>query len=770
MAQQDHNEGCMQHQPPATSGESQALLQCSGASAWLTHARLVFLFVLLHSSYLQQAKGAPGKHRKELTAGQQWPPICCWELMNVCSLLVFVMLIIQSLHTWRQTQVTGAHVALVQVTSRYLQPKPQGMGAASSQLASSGPLTGRPSLAAYDSAGWVELQHPNHASTPLMVPHGSAGPSVYSTVKGKARSGMPLPTPAPTAQKHQQQFITPAPAATPRMGLSRQQALQTPRGLSMSAAPSRCAGPGDRPGVFSADLTGAVTQPRLAGEGDMRAKLSAWREMKQQQGSRTAATADVFKEPAPKPTLFRGTAATRLNKEPSSGKKAVSSVGTAKPGAAERSSRVAAAAASRGAAATVTSPTASSTTGSSVAPTAGSVASPSAFSATMATLQGSGGKPRPGRPSSSKAGSGKPSPVPLLRLGQAGLGLGSPAASSQHQQQHDPSESCSPLPAVGSSTKIPRLNLSSLTSTPQPQQTYRHRQQLSSRGQQHGPMSSRGPSSSGGEPALPDATPRTARDALPSRVPRTPRTATPAGRSQQQSRRSSTSDGNDRALGQLDTLKSAAEQASRRLSPQSSAAKPAVPKLKLGALLGETSPGPAAATAAAAHHARPAAAGGHSCLSARGPAATIRGAAAAAHGTPTAPIRTSSDGGCTGGTPVQQHGRTPRGPAPAPTAACRLPTPRSLTSSMAAAAAGPAGAAPAAKKAEADKAEDVRQELRLLRMQQLQLRHLNARMEAALQAKREKVRAAVVLDVMLSRVQAEMPRPAAKQPLPEPVS
>jgi hypothetical protein len=33
----------------------------------------------------------------------------------------------------------------------------------------------------------------------------------------------------------------------------------------------------------------------------------------------------------------------------------------------------------------------------------------------------------------------------------------------------------------------------------------------------------------------------------------------------------------------------------------------------------------------------------------------------------------------------------------------------------------------------------VRQQLRLLRMQHLQLRHLNARMESALQAKKEKV-------------------------------
>jgi hypothetical protein len=58
------------------------------------------------------------------------------------------------------------------------------------------------------------------------------------------------------------------------------------------------------------------------------------------------------------------------------------------------------------------------------------------------------------------------------------------------------------------------------------------------------------------------------------------------------------------------------------------------------------------------------------------------------------------------------------------------------------AAAGPAAAAAAAvpaKRAEADKADEVRQRLKLMRMQQLQLRHLNARMEAALHAKKEKV-------------------------------
>jgi hypothetical protein len=46
----------------------------------------------------------------------------------------------------------------------------------------------------------------------------------------------------------------------------------------------------------------------------------------------------------------------------------------------------------------------------------------------------------------------------------------------------------------------------------------------------------------------------------------------------------------------------------------------------------------------------------------------------------------------------------------------------------------------AAKPAAQEGAEGVRQQLRLLRMQHLQLRHLNARMETALQAKKEKVR------------------------------
>lgn len=603
------------------------------------------------------------------------------------------------------------------------------------------------------------MQHPNHASTPLMVPSGSAGPGICSTMRGKARSGLTLPTPA-AGQRHsvqrpiEQQFVTPAPAANPRVSHSagsrgalgpathsKQQVLQTPRGLTMSAAISRAPATAARPGAHSADLTGTVTAQARAADADMKAKLSAWREQKQQQATRTAAKAGVFKEPAPK-SMFRATAATRINKDPATTKKAAASSAASRPPAVERSSiasgAVAAAApgaASRSAAASsVTSPAASTADSAAGQATAGSTASPSAFAATMATLQHSGGKPRPGKSSSSKMGSSRPSPVPLLPLAQVGNYSSSPAPTGLQQQVQSQVAACSPMP--GSSTKIPKLNLSSLQQQQQ-QPPLGQQPQVSSRGQQQAPLSSRWPSNSGGaEAALPDATPRTARDALPSRVPRTPRTATPATGRQQAPRCAATPEGNDRVARQVDTLKSAAEL--QHSSPfGAGSGKAAVPKLKLSALT--TSPGPDAS--GTLQHSR-APAGGHSCLSARGPSATARGSAAAAllpHGTPSARNRLSSDGGGAG-TPAsaQQRGRTPRGPAPA---AAGRPTPRSLSSSMSAAA-GPAPAAAAAttKRAEADKADEVRQELRLRRMKQLQLKHLNERMEEALHVKREKVR------------------------------
>lgn len=580
----------------------------------------------------------------------------------------------------------------------------------------------------------------------------------------RARGGVPLPTPAAgtrqTLQRQapEQQFMTPAPAAAPMMGPStasrslqassaasiaphyRQQVMQTPRGLSMSAAiSSRSAAAGDRPGVFSADLTGTFSAQQQAGTGDMRAKLSAWREMKQQQ--RTAVKPGAFKEPAPKSTLFRATAATRVNKEPSTGsRKPITGSSTGAraaagdKGSSSSSSAPAAFAAVAAAAGTVTSPAASSAAESTGAATAASSASPSAFSATMATLQHSGGKAKPRKSSSSsKAGSSRPSPVPLLPLAQAGLGnlsgLSSPALLGQQQLQHTQPQAS---PMVGSSTKIPKLNLSSLSGTPQLQ-----RQPSSRGGQAAAPLSSRWPSSSGGEAVLPDATPRSVRDAPPSRVPRTPRTVTPAASRQQYAHRSSTPDGNDRGARQQDTSKSAAEQQQHGSSTPASS-KPAVPKLKLGAMLaGVQHP---EADAAGQLNTRPAAAAaGHSCLSARGPAAAARGSAGMPplpHGTPTARNRVSSDGGAPAVlTPLSARGRTSRG-AVVPAAAGRMPTPRSLASSMSAVAGPVAGGA---KKAEADTADEVRQQLRLLRMQQLQLRHLNARMAAALQSKKDKV-------------------------------
>lgn len=659
-------------------------------------------------------------------------------------------------------------MSYVQVQARYLQPKQTAGGP---QHAS---ITGRASLAG--STGWIEMQHPNHASTPLMVPAGSVGSAFASTAHGsKTRSGMCQPTPTAGTGSRQsaqraaeQQFVTPGPAATPRFGQgmasrgavgastahSKHQALQTPRGLTMSAAVSRPPATVARLGVQSADLTGTVSAQSCMADSDMRAKLSAWKEQKQQQAVRTAAKPAVFKEPAPKPTLFRATAATRVNKDPATSKKvAASSNSAGRSLGAERSSTGSAAAmpgaaahaASKSAAAsTVTSPGASSNADSAAGPAAPS-ASPSAFAATMATLHNSGGKPRAGRPNSGKASSSRPSPVPLLPLAQAGIGSSSPAAGLQQQHVQSHAVGCSPLTGTRSCTKIPKPDMSSLTGNRQQQPAGDQQPLASSRGQHHAPLFSRWPATSGGGEAVPDATPRTARDSLPSRVPRTPRTVTHAASRQQAALPAVTPEGNDRAARQVDTLKSAAESRSSPFAAGSG--KASVPKLKLSELT--KSPGPE--VAGALHQPR-AAVGGHSCLSARAPGATVRGQAAAAlpkhgmpsarnrtssDGTPTARHRASNDGSGAAGTPAsaRQRGRTPRGAAPA--AAVR-PTPRSLSSSLAAA--GPTASTGAAgKKAEADKAEEVRQQLRLLRMQQLQLRHLNARMEAAQKARKEKV-------------------------------
>jgi hypothetical protein len=84
---------------------------------------------------------------------------------------------------------------------------------------------------------------------------------------------------------------------------------------------------------------------------------------------------------------------------------------------------------------------------------------------------------------------------------------------------------------------------------------------------------------------------------------------------------------------------------------------------------------------------------------------------------------------------AQQHDRgvrpTPRGVSAAGGAASSLAASVSSLHSV---------GGHAARQAGQEGAEGVRQQLRLLRMQHLQLRHLNAKMETALQAKKEKVR------------------------------
>lgn len=666
-------------------------------------------------------------------------------------------------------------LSCVQVAARYLQPKVPGAVAANG-ASGSGPLTGRASLAGYSSTGWIEVQHPNHAATPLMVPSGSAGPGMHSTARGtRPRSLQPLTTPAPSSGHRQaahqqaanQHFVTPGPPAPSTAGFStaakstqampgtaasmqgRQQSMRTPQSLSMSAAISRPGATAERPGAFSADLMAAVTTQPRAADADMRAKLSRWRESKQQQQSaRTATKPAVFKEPAPRPTLFRATAATRVNKEAPAGRKV--SAGTtsvpAKAAAGDRSSSSAAAATKAMPNNAVSSPAAASAAESSTggAAPAGSSASPSAFTATMATLQQSGSKPRGSKSSGSKAGANKPSPVPLLKLDQAGIGMGSPAGASQQQLQAN----CSPLGAMGSSTKIPKLNLSSLMEQQPLQHPAAQQQHFSSRGQ-HTPLSSRWPSSSGADVAFPDVTPRSVRDAMPSKLPRTPRMATPGAGHQQSEGHAVTTEGNDRQARQLDTTKASCEQ--QNSSSTAGAAKAAVPKLKLGAVLEGKASGQDAA-AAGGSHSRPAAVG--SCLSARVAGSTSRGigqttvghtmqASSQLPSTPGGRNRGSNDGGPTAATPAstQQRGRTPRTNS---SAAAKLLTPRSLSSSTAvagapaAAAAAPAPTA-AAKRSDAERAEEVRQQLRLYRMQHLQLRHLNARMETAAKAKKEKV-------------------------------
>jgi hypothetical protein len=241
--------------------------------------------------------------------------------------------------------------------------------------------------------------------------------------------------------------------------------------------------------------------------------------------------------------------------------------------------------------------------------------------------------------------------------------------------------------------------------------------------------------------ALPDATPRTARDALQSRLPHTPRESTPPAGYRLAPRLKALPEAaaNDRQPSHNDTSKAAWQQqqqqqghhASSPAATAAAAAKMAVPRLKLGGLGGGAASAAAAPGSSAAGSSSVFGRAAGSCLSARGAAKHLPGSA----GKPTTPLSARGTGvSSTTATPpsARQQGRTPRAAVPA--AYGRLATPRAS-----AAAAAPAPAAAAVRRSDNAATEDAEQQLRLLRMQQHQLRHLNALVEASVGAKKENV-------------------------------
>lgn len=452
-------------------------------------------------------------------------------------------------------------------------------------------------------------------------------------------------------------------------------------------------------------MRGSSRRPSDKEAAELKAKLEAYKASKQQHSARGApvsargSSQGGFKEPAPK-TMFKAAAASMagLVKAPNSARGAPS----LPRGAPARPTPGTTGAVAAAAAATPAAPPPSSTA------TAGSSPA-SAFTATMATLQHTGSGSKGSRPPSSggkQQASGRPAGVPALPmdwLQQAGAGSAVTPSRAQLLRRAS-------LP--GSATKIPTLNLSAAAAQQQQQQ------QAEGVGVS-APLTSRRVSSAACVP-LPDATPRAFRDAPPSRLPRTPR-------------------------GPMQLA--AAEPAPAR------AAAAAVPSLKLAGLSaaagGSTTPASGSMSSRHRPRAAGAAAAAHPPSSSRTPRLSgMPGSAGPkAAGTPPRPMTARHQTHASGAAAVaaalvaaaQQHDRgvrpTPRGQGSAGTATSSAGASASLSASVSSSVAGAA----AAKQTGQEGTEGVRQQMQLQCLQRMQLRHLIARMEAALHAKKDKV-------------------------------
>lgn len=326
---------------------------------------------------------------------------------------------------------------------------------------------------------------------------------------------------------------------------------------------------------------------------------------------------------------------------------------------------------------------------------ADSSASPSQFTATMQTLQQTGSGSKPSK-SVSGSKSVRPSGVPLLQMEKIHQAAGGTPTRSNTTPVQRQQIGRSPLVPPSSGSRIPQLHLSSQqpeASTP--------------------PLSSRLVNSAAHVP-LPDATPRAIRDAAPSKLPKTPRGMPTPRRA---------TDDDDVAA---------------------HAARPAVPGLRLGGLAGRdtcyNATVPADAGSTARHNTERSshltAAGNFTATTALvGTGTVLRGATVAP--SPPSARKTSVI------TSSRQSGRYASSSSSSAVAAAQqqpepsriLKTPRMLPTSR-----GPAETSAASRKAEQDRVDETKQQLRLLRNQNLQLRHLAARIEQAVQQKRDKVR------------------------------
>ncbi|KAF6260463.1 hypothetical protein COO60DRAFT_892528 [Scenedesmus sp. NREL 46B-D3] len=499
--------------------------------------------------------------------------------------------------------------------------------------------------------------------------------------------------------------------------------LQTPQVSRLAAS----MGPGCQSAVqlgrmgMSVDIgsamRGSSRRPSDKEAAELKAKLEAYKASKQQQSARGAPVSGrgcsqgAFKAPAPK-TMFKGAAASMagLVKAPDSAR--------CPPGA----SRVAPARATPSAAAMAATPAAAvpaAPTPSSCTAAAGGSAS--AFTATMATLQHTGSGSKASRPPSSggkQQGLGRPAGVPALPmdwLQQASAGSTATPGRTQLLRRAS-------LP--GSATKIPTLNLSAATA--------QQRQQQHEGVGMSVPLSSRRVSIAAHVP-LPDATPRAFRDAPPSRLPKTPRGPMQLPAGEPAPARAAAVAGPSLKLAGLSAA------AGSHSTPAS------------GSMSSRHRPRPAAAAAAAAAAAHPPSSSRASRLPAMPGPAGPKGAGAPQR--PAAARRQPQDSGAAApatelAAAAQQHDSgarlTARGHrvvvAGAP-AAAGAAADSSLTASLCSVHS-TAGHA-AARQAGQEGAEGVRQQLRLLRMQHLQLRHLNSKMETALEAKNEKANTAI---------------------------